>query len=400
MTFFIYFIYFIYCYRFNFLLLLLVGLMVLGYILEFGSPFTYKAITIFPDYLDYPEVNDCSETLYEIKDGKLTALQEKKSKSGKNKTLHIGFLKVHKAGSTTIQNILFRFGMKHSLKIVLPKSLNYINEKKIPMPLKSAKYYDILAVHTTYSSELFGSLLPEDSVYIGIVREPIERFVSAAFYYCDVWHEQYLQKVPKANFIHNLIKDNEKYETEFFSHTKNSMARDFGINETKASDSMYIHKYLDELNSRFTLILTVEKFEESLVMMKRVLGWSISDILYLKTNSYGHEPIILSEFEKKKVKQTNFLDFEIYEYFSKIFNEKLKHVGHDFWKEVSFFKTVLHQVKIFCLQTNTSRNAKLVIRESNWDDEFKVSSSDCAWMKTEEMTFIPKLRKRHVVLGL
>ena len=42
------------------------------------------------------------------------------------KKTNIGFLKTHKCASSSVQNILMRFGLKNELNFVLPSAGNYV----------------------------------------------------------------------------------------------------------------------------------------------------------------------------------------------------------------------------------------------------------------------------------
>ena len=46
-----------------------------------------------------------------------------------NPETDIVFHKTHKCSSSTVQNILLRYGLKHELNVVLPKSGNYLGQK-------------------------------------------------------------------------------------------------------------------------------------------------------------------------------------------------------------------------------------------------------------------------------
>ncbi|XP_053402844.1 galactose-3-O-sulfotransferase 2-like [Mercenaria mercenaria] len=202
--------------------------------------------------------------------------------------------------------------------------------------------------------------------------------ISSAFYYRDVFNVGYLKAIPHANFIHDLVNYPEKYDTAFFSHTRNSMGKDFGFHgdiEPRNTCKSQIRKYLDQLNSDFLLVLIMENFDESLVMLKRVLNWSFHDIVYFKINSHKHEHTVLNSTEKAKFRNTSFLDFEIYEYFE-----------DDFYKEVEFFQTVLVKTSEFCLRKNSTEIVALSIGKSRWDEKFQVTQLDCEWMKTKELS--------------
>ncbi|KAL4223359.1 galactose-3-O-sulfotransferase 1 [Mactra antiquata] len=323
-------------------------------------------------------------------------VEEGKIKYNKGqKITSIAFLKVHKAGSTTMQNLFFRFGIRHNLNVLLPKTGNYMFNMSEAIPLKPPNVYSIFACHTRYSKSFYDTLFPTSSLKIGIVRKPVDRIISAAYYYRDVFNDPYLKRIPQANFIHNLIGQQEKYDTSYFSRTKNTMANDFGFRKgIQATDTEAIQSYLESLNSDFLLVMVVEKFDESLVMMKRLLSWSFLDIIYLKTNSHQHKPVVLNKEEEDNVRKVNFLDFAIYEYFTEIFDKKLQSMEDDFGGEVTFFRKILSKVFTFCSDKNVKDDTKLFINESRWDDEFNVLGVECRWMNTGELNFIKALREK------
>ncbi|XP_045210100.2 galactose-3-O-sulfotransferase 2-like [Mercenaria mercenaria] len=308
---------------------------------------------------------------------------------------HIGFLKVHKAGSETMQNIFFRFGLKHNLTFVLPEKGRYFRRTGSAMPVRPGNHHDILAVHSVYSRKLFRSVLPIDSVNIGIIREPLERMVSAAYYYRDVMKRRDLLKVPKLNFIHNIVNQPHLYDRKPFSRTKNSMGQDFGFSSTiTINDTEEIEKQLDLLKKDFKLVLVLERFEESLILMKRTLNWDLEDVIYLKRNSHAHKPVVLSPNELNKFKSTCFLDYVVYETFYEIFDKKIAAEGPDFVSEVEHFKSVLHLVKDYCEQISKNLSHKsLRIAQSAWNEPFEISNQDCRFLQMND--FIDFIKRRH-----
>ena len=77
---------------------------------------------------------------------------------------NIVFLKMHKCASSTVQNILFRFGLKHNLTFVMPPSGNFIGKSQnstfhqdniMKLPVDE---YNIFCYHTRYNeqSKLYG----------------------------------------------------------------------------------------------------------------------------------------------------------------------------------------------------------------------------------------------------
>jgi hypothetical protein len=202
--------------------------------------------------LDYENGDETEEELYELaevnadhdnehadlyndnskrttdKTGYLHNETQASNDSTKTKKMHFAFLKVHKAGSTTMQNIFFRFGLRYNLTCVLPNRNHYLRYAERVLPVEPNTKHDILARHIyRYKAHFFKRFLPEDSVNIAIIRQPLDRMISAAYYYRDLLKKSYLVDVPKDNFILNLINYPELYDKAPFSRTKNSMGRDF-----------------------------------------------------------------------------------------------------------------------------------------------------------------------------
>ena len=308
---------------------------------------------------------------------------------------HIGFLKVRKAGGSTLQNIFFRFGLQRNLTFVLPRNRYYFDISGT-LPVKPGGHYDILATHSWYKKEQYDKILPGDKVNIAIVREPIDRLISSAYYYRDVFGMPYMTKIPKSNYIQELILHPEKYEVNHFSETRNSMGQDFGFDASvKITDTNKIVTKLNALEKDFLLVLLTERFEESLVLMKRYLNWNLSDILYISRNTHAHPKVNLTQELREKYMYTSFMDFAIYNHFAKIFDDKVLAEGPEFMQEVYQYQTILNKTTSFCMN-GVKQSPYLEIPASAWSDGFRILESDCKIMLKDEITFIDELKARHV----
>ncbi|KAH3791860.1 hypothetical protein DPMN_145351 [Dreissena polymorpha] len=312
-----------------------------------------------------------------------------------NKSIHIAFLKVHKAGSTMMQNLLFRFGLHHNLSIAIPRKRNYIYNTSTALPPLDSTRHDILACHTVYNRTMYYELVPEDAVRIAILRDPLDLIVSAAYYYRDVINVKYLKyllTIPRGNFIHDIINHLEDYDNNLFSRMRNSMAEDFGFRyAVNTTDAKKVQEYLNVLAKEFPMVMVMERMDESLVLMKRLLNWSIADVIYLQANANPHKMPAFSGEELAKFRNTSSVDYAIYDFFVKILDEKIKLGGTDLQSEVDYFRICLVKVKQFCggnYETNY-----LEFDASDWDGGFNITTDDCRLMKTEELDFIDELRK-------
>lgn len=313
---------------------------------------------------------------------------------------HIGFLKVHKSGGSTVQNVLFRFGLKRNLSFVMPvKSSVYKFSTYGGKPAKlfrtKSGFYDILALHSVYNEREYEQVLPKDAMNIAIIREPLSLMISGAYFHRDIWQVQYLKAVPVDNYIVNLIRYPELYDQNEFSLTKNSMAMDFGFpSGFHVTDKMKIENYLKYLDTKFSLVTILEYFDESMVLLKRELHWHLEDILYIPLNVYNHPTIKdlnISLNDRKKFQDRNFLDVAIYRFFKEKFIKVMTALGSDFQDEVRHFQRVRQEVENHCT-SETKRKKPLQIEKSVWNRRFVVSGNDCERMLTSELTFIDMIR--------
>lgn len=313
---------------------------------------------------------------------------------------HIGFLKVHKAGGSTVQNVLFRFGVKRKLSFVMPfensqyKFSTYGGKCADLIRNKDGRY-DILALHSVYNETAYEQVLWPDAVYIAIVREPLALMISGAYFHRDVWQLQYLKLVPEENFIKNLIRYPEDYDQNEFSLTKNTMAMDFGFpTGFHISDTKDIEMYLEYLDSKFQLVMVLEYFEESMVLLRRQLHWQLDDILYIPLNVYKHpteKELNISANDRRKFQDRNYLDVAIYRYFKEKFIRVVAALGSEFQDEVNHFRQVRKDVEDHCV-SETKRKGPLYIEESHWNRRFVIEESDCESMLTSELKFIDNIR--------
>ena len=176
------------------------------------------------------------------------------------------------------------------------------------------------------------------------------------------------------------------------------MGRDFGFNRTtKEGDTRTILEKVKSLDKEFKLVLVMERFEESLVLMKRYLNWKMSDILFIQLISHKHSPVVnFTEAERKKHKSTCFMDYAIYDFFTKVCKDKVKAEGPLFQDEVKQFKAILRQVRSFC---DKKTAGDLKVAASRWNQDFVFTKSDCDLMKLEETKFINNLRTKHKLMN-
>ena len=311
---------------------------------------------------------------------------------------HIEFLKVHKAASSTVQNIFIRFGLKRNLSFVIPADQHYISKEKTyfsdiwpPLPKMSRDTpdkslsnqgqgegykHDILCNHMVFNRKKISRLLHNDSVYIGIVREPLDQFLSSAVYYKFKWRYPYLDRLPIKSFITDLIRNPVRKEatTMAESMTYNSMSYDFGmgLGFSKIAINNSLEKFDEFLNdtaNTFHLVMLFEMFDESLVLLKRYLNFTLKDVIYVRSNGFSLKKemnftlnINITEDDMATFRKRNQFDIKLYAFF-KARIEKQIAKEKNFQQEVDHFKKIVHDVQEFCVEEDSANNETTPLNE-------------------------------------
>lgn len=101
------------------------------------------------------------------------------------------FLKTHKSGSSTVQNVLRRYAVHHKLTVGLPKGngLSFKYEagrrfsKDLMQPVPDNRDVNMILHHMRMDTKEIKSVMPKDTVFVTILREPANQFISGFEYY-------------------------------------------------------------------------------------------------------------------------------------------------------------------------------------------------------------------------
>nr|XP_056709876.1 galactose-3-O-sulfotransferase 3 [Euleptes europaea] len=249
----------------------------------------------------------------------------------------VAFLKTHKTASTTVQNLLFRFAEWHNLTVALPHHAcdhqfcyprNFSSRFVHPYTLPPR----FIASHLRFNREELRRLMPNDTIYVTILREPVTMFESLFSYY-----NQYcpaFKRVPNGSmevFLdnpHSYYRPHEKYAM----YARNTLVYDLGGDpEHSPGDPTYLPEFIHQVESIFSLVMLAEYFDESLVLLRRLLAWDLDDILYVKLNMRSPESKlnITSARLAAQIRAWNALDARLYDHFNATFWRKLNEVGRD-----------------------------------------------------------------------
>ena len=258
------------------------------------------------------------------------------------------FAKTHKTGSSTLGSIFFYYGMKRKLNFVLPPYTNTLRDvdetyvKKL-LPPRSGEKWNIQVQHCRFYQKFQHLVLPKEStVYTTVTRSPISHFKSTFLFF---GHEARLRKV-HGNWYsfddlvnihldqtcHTLLID-EIDPIRYLCLEMNNIAIDLGwIRFTESFNHLSIQERIDAfinmLDEEMDLVMITDRMDESLVVLKELIGWEMSDILYLdkkvtekKTNTD------ITEKTSQRLLQSMDIDRQIFEFFNRKFDKHVENLG-------------------------------------------------------------------------
>ncbi|KAI4901137.1 hypothetical protein NFI96_030378, partial [Prochilodus magdalenae] len=255
--------------------------------------------------------------------------------SSQPKHISVVFLKTHKTASSTVQNILYRFAERNNLTLALPItacdhqfcyprlfSSHFVHPHTMPP--------HIITNHMRFSHSEVRRLMPNDTVYVTILREPGAMFESLFSYYNQ--YCQSFKRVPNGSLETFLNQPWSYYrpKEKDSMYARNTLTFDLGGDKDRpsADATSYAKRFAAEVERTFSLVMIAEHFDESLVLLRRLLSWDLEDVLYVKLNMRtASSKSSLSSELMDKIRAWNAIDAELYDHFNASLWRQLKAIG-------------------------------------------------------------------------
>ncbi|XP_025066912.1 galactose-3-O-sulfotransferase 4 isoform X2 [Alligator sinensis] len=245
---------------------------------------------------------------------------------------HLVFLKTHKTGSSTVVNLLHRFGEARGLRFALPHryQLGYplpFQEPHIKGHRPGGAPYDILCHHMRFNLPEVQKVMQADSFYFSIVRDPAALAASAFSYYQAV-----VSAFRRAGTLGHFAAAPERYydpAARGNHYARNLLWFDFGLPVPPASGTeadAAMEAALAQLDRTFRLVLLTEHFDESLVLLQEALCWDEDDVAAFPHNGRRALGPAMAPGLAAQLRAWNELDWQLY-----------THVNRSFWARVEAY---------------------------------------------------------------
>ncbi|XP_065216179.1 galactose-3-O-sulfotransferase 3-like [Planococcus citri] len=246
---------------------------------------------------------------------------------------NIYFLKTHKTGSSTIQSIILRFALRHSLNVMNPILYLYnypISKDTIDASSSTPdNKYNILAHHVRYSSNLASFQYP-NTVTVTVLRNPVTLFPSLYNYFNmaqinGMTLQQFLRSPAKPSTLWGI-------GSPWIYRGYNQMSYDLGFDLQKDADNQTaVDEFVAKIDREFDFVMIMEYMEESLVLLARLMGWPLQSMMHLKLNARPADPNahVLTADEKITILKLNHVDAALYYHFEKKFRKCVDQYGKE-----------------------------------------------------------------------
>jgi hypothetical protein len=251
------------------------------------------------------------------------------------------FLHVPKAAGSTVNHIL-RWKYK-------PKSVYNISGSKDQLKLRLDTFKRLSEKQKSKIKLLRGHMpfglhtdLPNKSVYITFLREPVDRVISEYFY---------VLRSP-SHYLYNKVVRNKLSLDEFVTSGVSTemndgqtrlIAGDFaGIDQNipyGKTDNKLLNVAKNNLDSHFMVCGTVEKFDETLFLISELLGWRVRPY-YFRRNVTESRPKNneISGKTREIIEKHNRLDIELYRWANTRLDEQLRCTTSGYHHRVASFR--------------------------------------------------------------
>ena len=159
-----------------------------------------------------------------------------------------------------------------------------------------------------------------------------------------------------------------------------------------------VGKKIRELHAEFDLVMLTEYFDESLLLLRKLLCWQMSDVVYVakakRALNYRSE---INDHLRSQIRSWNRADVMLYEHFNQTFWQKVRDYGPDFPRDLALFRRKLSEASNSCLNTSRINTSDRRVEITSLKDN---ASNWCRLLGKGDVEYTSLLRPRMASLGL
>ncbi|XP_064485596.1 galactosylceramide sulfotransferase-like [Ornithodoros turicata] len=304
---------------------------------------------------------------------------------------HIIFIKVHKAGSSTVFNILMRYASQNLLNVAMPHQADAFHlglpwhfTPEVVQKFSAANMTtNLVTMHLRYKHSALRELMPEaQPKFITIMRKPADMFASMYHYYqLDKHFNATLEKFVVTAVLTEELRHNRYSSVLGF----NQIAFDLGMENF--DNSAAVDELIRHVNKTFHLVMIAERLEESLILLRNKLCLPFTSILAFRKNALSKRAQ-LSNATRWGLKKLNHIDMQLYTFFSDKLDREVNKFGR---KRMEKYVGQLQNATRYWYSRCVNHEADVrvivqVVKPERRDEEL------CRWLTYDELKFAREVR--------
>lgn len=219
---------------------------------------------------------------------------------------------------------------------------------------EGSSQFDILCSHMRLNTEELKKVMPPNTVYVTILRDPVQTFESVFSYYTfSVPAFSLAKKAAETTANRSALSVFMESPESFWDPklpenglARNPMSFDFGLDLQHGNAAN-----LTALAEAFHLIMIAERFDESLVLLQALLKLKLEELVYVHLNARSARSITpLDETTRARIGAWNLLDIQLYDFSLKLFQKKVEQYGAERLKrEVDLLRASSSRIRQKCV---------------------------------------------------
>ena len=304
----------------------------------------------------------------------------------RDKIYNFYLIKSFKAASSTLSNILYRYGLNNKLDFVEPQNekVNQIfpfsqrdTRMKFPLIPSCGDKYNISSIHSRFEGrERLHRTMPTNTVIIGSVRNPITQMRSSFNYlkFGEILREN---KVDFETFIENPLGYSRKYldfpiDFELLKSPKNlvfwnQQSQVFGLYDYRIPPGIgrrdilanreyqeEIERFLARIENEVDFVFITENFLESIAIFRETFQLDYSDVAHFKINFavQNYTKTELTQEQRDLIIEWNYIDWLLYERMLAKFEKIKANLNYDLQTEIENIKQTNLKISDYCMDPN------------------------------------------------
>ncbi|XP_075526473.1 galactose-3-O-sulfotransferase 3-like [Dermacentor variabilis] len=314
------------------------------------------------------------------------------------------FLKTHKTAGSSVLNLLLRRAESEGLNLALPREVekHLMGYPQTFSPQKHLLNYsqcglrpNLMALHMRYNETGVKEVMPPGTVYVTIMRRPTDLFASLFYYFMfDNIYDANLTDFLREPFFVQTVRNARLHESLGF----NQMAFDLGVDGDdlagRGSDDE-VSRFVQSVDRDFHLVMIAERFTESVVLLRELLGWQLDDMVAFKHNVRVHRYPPPAEDAVRILEKANRVDEALYRHFAAKLDRQVEAFGRGRMEaEAATLESRTDFWYRRCVGSTEFRQEEAVIEYTMRANVSQGEHRMCQLLTTPEQAFVKRARTR------